>query len=61
MKILLTILTFILGAAIGYLYYRVIGCRGGGWPMTSNVWSDVVIGAIFGYLLLSPVSEKLLK
>ncbi len=29
-KILLTILTIILGAAIGYLYYRVIGCRGGG-------------------------------
>ncbi len=30
MKILLTILTFILGAAVGYIYYRVIGCRGGG-------------------------------
>jgi hypothetical protein len=29
-KILLTVLTFILGAAIGYLYYRVIGCRSGG-------------------------------
>ena len=30
MKILLTILPIILGAAIGYLYYRVIGCRSGG-------------------------------
>jgi hypothetical protein len=29
-KILLTLLTFIIGAATGYLYYRVIGCRGGG-------------------------------
>ena len=29
-KILLTIFTFILGAATGYLYYRVIGCKGGG-------------------------------
>ena len=29
-KILLTILTFILGASAGYLYYRFIGCRGGG-------------------------------
>ncbi len=29
-KILLTILTFLLGAAAGYLYYRLIGCRGGG-------------------------------
>jgi len=30
MKLLLTILSFIVGAALGYLYYRVIGCRGGG-------------------------------
>lgn len=28
-KILLTILTFILGAAIGYLYYKLVGCKGG--------------------------------
>jgi len=30
MKILLTILTFVIGAAVGYLYYKLIGCRGGG-------------------------------
>ena len=29
-KILLTLLTFIIGSATGYLFYRVIGCRGGG-------------------------------
>ncbi|MCD6176590.1 MAG: hypothetical protein J7K29_01995 [Candidatus Cloacimonetes bacterium] len=60
MKILLTVLTFILGAATGYLYYKLIGCKGG-CPMASNVWANVVIGAIFGYLLLSPVIDKLIK
>jgi len=30
MKILLTVLTFILGAVAGYLYYKLIGCRSGG-------------------------------
>ena len=28
-KVLLTLLTFILGAATGYLYFKLVGCRGG--------------------------------
>ncbi|MFC1898594.1 hypothetical protein ACFLYJ_03375 [Candidatus Cloacimonadota bacterium] len=29
--------------------------------MTSNVWSSVIMGAVFGYLLLSPIVDKLLQ
>ncbi len=52
------LLSLAAGGVIGYLYYRFIGCRTGGCPITSNVWSVVVFGAIMGYLLLYPVWQK---
>ena len=58
MKILFYLLTVIIGALLGYLYFRLIGCRSGGWPITANVWSSVVMGAVIGYLLLSPIVTK---
>ena len=30
MKIVLYILTILIGAGLGFVYYKVIGCRGGG-------------------------------
>lgn len=29
MKILLSVLALIIGAGLGYIYYRVVGCRSG--------------------------------
>lgn len=61
MKIIYYIITLIIGAAYGWLFYKFIGCRSGGWPITSNVWLSVILGALFGYLLLSPIVEHYLK
>ncbi len=39
------------GAALGYLYYRVIGCRSGVCPITSSPYVSSLYGAVMGYLL----------
>ena len=44
----------VLGAAIGYAighYGRCFG-GGGGWGMTSNPWSGMLMGALLGYTLV---------
>ncbi|MDP4201632.1 MAG: DUF6132 family protein [Bacteroidota bacterium] len=38
------------GAAIGYLYYRFIGCASGSCPITSNKHISTIYGAILGLL-----------
>ncbi|MBN3035541.1 MAG: hypothetical protein JW861_08135 [Bacteroidales bacterium] len=48
----------ILGAAAGYLYYLLIGCRAGTCPITSSPWMSTLWGAIMGYLLLDSISVK---
>ena len=58
MKLVYYAATLAVGAGCGWLYYKFIGCRSGGWSLTSNVWSSVLIGAVFGYLLLSPIIDK---
>ncbi len=61
LKIGLHILLLVIGAGIGYLYYKLIGCRSGGCPLTSNAWSSVIMGALFIYVLLSSYIEKIVK
>lgn len=39
------------GAALGFLYYRTIGCSTGSCPITSNPWSSTLYGAGFGLLI----------
>jgi len=41
----------VIGAALGYAYYRFIGCTTGGCPITSNWWSSAAYGAGLGLLL----------
>ncbi len=38
----------VLGAAAGYAYYRVIGCKSGVCPITSNPWISTIYGALVG-------------
>ncbi|MBI4346947.1 MAG: YtxH domain-containing protein [Elusimicrobia bacterium] len=40
-----------LGATFGYLWYRVVGCSGGGCPLTSNPYISAGYGAFLGLLL----------
>ena len=38
----------LIGAAGGFLFYRVIGCRTGMCPITSNPWLSILYGAVIG-------------
>lgn len=48
MKLLLFVLG---GAVVGYLYYRLVGCRTGGCPITSSPIISTIYGAMMGFLL----------
>jgi xanthine/uracil permease len=46
------------GAAVGYLYYFFIGCNTGSCAITSNPWSSILYGSLFGALLISKPKPK---
>jgi ElaB/YqjD/DUF883 family membrane-anchored ribosome-binding protein len=41
----------VVGAALGFAYYRFVGCSTGGCPITSNPWISTAYGALIGGLL----------
>ncbi|MEA4891260.1 MAG: DUF6132 family protein [Peptococcaceae bacterium] len=41
------------GAALGYLYYRFIGCSTGACPITSSPYASSIYGAVIGLLIAS--------
>ena len=47
------ILSPIIGAALGFAYYRFIGCTSGSCPITSNPWASMIYGAIMGFMVAS--------
>lgn len=48
----LRMVAFVLcGAAAGFAYQRLIGCRSGTCPITANPWISTAYGAVMGYLL----------
>ena len=46
------ILGAIAGAGVGYLLYRVIGCRTGACPLYANPYLPMIIWAVIGGLLV---------
>jgi hypothetical protein len=46
-----TIVLILLGAVAGLAYQRVIGCRTGTCPITSNPYISTLYGALLGFLL----------
>lgn len=44
----------VIGATLGFLYGKFIGCRSGACPLTSNVYSSTLYGAFLGGLLGRP-------
>jgi len=40
----------LLGAALGFGYYKFVGCRTGTCPITSNPWISTLYGAMMGSL-----------
>ncbi|MFC1694034.1 DUF6132 family protein [Candidatus Latescibacterota bacterium] len=45
----------LIGAAVGFAYYRIIGCSTGACPITSNPWISMIYGAIMGFIIVNMV------
>jgi len=39
------------GAAMGFAYYKLVGCRTGACPITSSPVVSTLYGAVLGYLV----------
>lgn len=50
------IIGVILGAIIGFLYYRFIGCRSGACMITSNPYISTIYWALLGGLIANIIS-----
>jgi hypothetical protein len=46
------------GAGLGYLYYFFIGCNTGSCAITSNPWSSILYGSVFGALFITKPKQK---
>jgi len=46
-----TIIGGVIGAALGFGYYKVIGCPSGTCPLTSNPWTSTLFGVFIGGLI----------
>jgi hypothetical protein len=50
-RMVLRVVLFVLGgAAIGFAYQRLVGCRSGACLITSNPYVSTLYGAFIGYL-----------
>ncbi len=48
----------LIGGALGYGYYRLIGCSTGGCPITSNPYISTLYGALMGLLITMQVQQR---
>lgn len=41
----------VIGGVLGFLYYRIVGCKTGSCPITSSPTRSIIYGAVMGLLL----------
>lgn len=46
-----TLIGAVVGAALGFVYYRFVGCASGACPITANPYVSSIYGAVIGILL----------
>lgn len=54
----LIIIGVLLGALVGYLYWKFVGCASGTCAITSKPFNSTAYGALLGGLLLSSFKKK---
>ncbi len=57
-KILKISLGVFCGAALGFLYYRFVGCLSGTCPIVRNPYSSIAFGALLGMLFSWNINTK---
>lgn len=45
----------LLGAVLGFVYYKFVGCATGTCPITRNPWTSTLYGAVIGGLVGSSI------
>ena len=45
------ILTALVGAGVGYGWYRLVGCSTGTCPITARWWTSALYGAVMGGMI----------
>ncbi len=50
-KMATKIIATLIGAGLGFAYYKFIGCRSGACPITSNPYISTAWGALMGFLI----------
>jgi hypothetical protein len=56
MKYRKTALFTLIGAALGFAYWRFIGCSGGTCPLTANWHTSTLMGGLIG-MIATPVKK----
>ena len=41
----------VIGAIVGFLYYKFVGCPSGACPITANPYSSTLYGMLIGFAL----------
>ena len=49
--LLKSVLGAVLGAGVGYVLYRFVGCKSGACPLTANPWVAMAIWGLMGFLV----------
>lgn len=51
MNIIKLVVGTVIGIALGFAYYKIIGCSSGTCPITSNPYASSIYGGVMGFLV----------